>query len=177
MSRGYRVVVEPLSTAQQKVSSSDELCVDVALLPILSPQQMTDLLKDALDDDGWTLTADGGRQKTLRPGLVATLSADGSSITVSMTAERSVGGTGRSDAEAQQNAAQNATAASSAVKREATTTLAAAEADVRAALEKAIQQVYVEALEQKAQSMGQVESIERGTSADGSLEITIKVRA
>lgn len=177
MSRGYRVVVEPLSTANQHVSASDELCIDVSLLPILPPEVMHDLLKEELEKDGWKQTADGGREKTIRPGLVATLAADGSTVTISMTAERDVGGSGRSDAEAKEAAKKNASAAEAAVRREATTALASAEADVRAGLEKSIQKVYIDALEQKAKSMGQVESIERGQSADGSLEITIKVRA
>lgn len=182
MSRGYRVVVEPLSTANQNVSASDELCIDVSLLPILAPDTMRDLLKEQLQSAGWTQTSDGGREKTLRPHgstgeLVATLSADGSTVTISMTTEEAVTGVGRSDADAKANAAANAQNAAPQVKREATTTLASAEADVRAVLEAAIQKVYVDALEQKAKSMGQVESIERGTAADGSLEITIKVRA
>lgn len=177
MSRGYRVVVEPLSTANKHVSASDELCVDVSLLPILPPEEMHDILKAELEKDGWKQTADGGREKTIRPGLKATLAADGSTVTISMTAERDVGGSGRTEADAKAAAQKNAEAAAAAVKREATTALASAEADVRAALEKAIQKVYIDALEKKAKSMGQVESIERGTSADGSMEITIKVRA
>jgi hypothetical protein len=177
MSRGYRVVVEPLSTASKHVSASDALCIDVALLPILSPEDMRALLQQQLSQEGWQQAADGGREKVIRPGLVATLSADGSTVTIAMTAERDVGGSGRSDAAAKAAAEKNAAAAEAAIKREATTALAAAEADVRAALEQAIQKVDVDALEQKARSMGQVESIERGTAADGSLEITIKVRA
>ncbi len=177
MSRGYRVVVEPLSTANQHVTASDELCIDVSLLPILGADAMRALLINELTSIGWQQTADGGREKTIRPGLVATLSADGTTVTIAMTAEKDVAGSGRSDAEAKVAAAANAEQATAHVKRAATTALASAEADVRAALEAAIQKVYVDALEQKAKSMGQVESIERGTSADGSLEITIKVRA
>jgi len=177
MSRGYRVAVEPLSTAHTSVSAEDELCVDVSLLPILGDNVMKELLKAELEKEGWRQTADGGREKTLRPGLTATLSADGSTVTLQMTAEKTVGGTGRTDAAAQAAAEKNAAAAAAAVKREATTKLASAEADVRASLEAAIQKVYIEDLEQKARSMGQVESIERGVAADGSLEITIKVRA
>lgn len=177
MSRGYRVVVEPLSTANKSVSAEDELCIDVALLPILADNSMRDLLKDQLKNDGWKPTSDGGLEKNLRPGLTATLSPDGTSVTITMTAERTVSGSGRSEAAAAQAAAAAAAAAEAGVKRDATTALASAEADVRASLETAIQAVYVDALEQKAKSMGQVESIERGVAADGSLEITIKVRA
>lgn len=177
MSRGYRVVVEPLSTALRNVSASDELCVDIALLPILGEDAMRELLKEELSKDGWKQTADGSREKTLKPGLTATLSKDGTTVTIAMTAERKVGGSGPSQSAAEQAAAANAVAASADVKRQATTTLAQAEGDVRAGLEAAIQRVYLEALQQKARSMGQVESVVRGEAADGSVEITIKVRA
>ncbi len=176
MSRGYRVVVEPLSTAQRQVSASDELCVDVALLPILGEDAMRELLRQELAKEGWQPGADGSREKILKPGLVATLARDGTRVSVSMTAERQVGGSGSSQSAAEHAAAAAAAAASAAVKRQATTTLAKAEGDVRAGLEAAIQRVYLEALQRKARSLGQVESVVRGEAADGSIEITIKVR-
>ena len=39
-----------------------------------------------------------------------------------------------------------------------------------------LQKVYVEALQRKAASLGQVESVHEGRGDDGELELTIKVR-
>jgi hypothetical protein len=41
---------------------------------------------------------------------------------------------------------------------------------------KAISRGYVEALKRRAAQMGQVESVQQGTGANGAAEVTIKVR-
>jgi len=177
VSRAYRVEVVPLHSARADVEQSDTVCVDVALLPILGEQPMRQLLLDELGRDGWTPTDDGGRQKDWGDGMVATVGADGRSVTVTATQQRAVGGGGATQAAAEANAAHNAQRAAVDVKREATERLARAEGDVRAAVEAAVQRVYVEALQQKARALGYVESMQRHEGADGSVEITIKVRA
>ena len=177
VSRAYHVAVAPLVSARVDVEQQDELCVDVALLPILGEQAMRQLLLAELAKDGWQQTADGGRAKELRDGLTATLGPDGKTVTVTMTARRTVVGGGTTKDAAETAARDSAARAESAVKREATTTLARAEGDVRAALDVAVQRVYVEALQQKARSLGTVESMQTSEAADGSVEITIKVRA
>jgi hypothetical protein len=177
VSRAYRVEVVPLHTARTDVVQSDQLCIDVALLPILGDEPMRQMLLHELENDGWTKADDGGRTKDLGDGLVAAIDAAGRTVTLTMTTERTVAGGG--DTEAAANAAANAAAANAAadVKRAATTRLARAEGDVRAAVEAAVQRVYVEALQQKARTLGHIESMQRNEGDDGSVEITIKVRA
>ncbi len=177
MSRAYRVEVVPLHTARADVEQSDRVCIDVALLPILGDAPMRQMLLDELEKDGWTETPDGGRTKQVGDGLVATIGADGRTVTVTMTAQRTVSGGGDTPADASRAAATAAAAAAVDVKRVATTQLSGAEGDVRAAVESAVQRVYVEALQQKARTLGQVESMQRREGDDGSVEITIKVRA
>jgi hypothetical protein len=177
VSRAYRVEVTPLHTARTDVEQSDQVCIDVALLPILGDEPMRQMLLDELEKDGWTRSADGGRTKQLGDGLAATIAADGRTVTVTMTAQRTVSAGGDSEDAAAAAARSAAAAAVADVKRSATTQLARAEGDVRAAVESAVQRVYVEALQQKARSLGVVESMQRRQGDDGSVEITIKVRA
>jgi hypothetical protein len=176
MSRGYRVSMEPLKVAHTNVAASDELCIQVSLLPILGADRMRELVREALGAEGWTTTDDGGLGKAVAPGLTATLSADGTSVTVSMTAQRAVSGSAANAAEAERAAQHNAALATDEVRRVATMALAKAEGDVRASLDATIQRVYVAALEEKARSMGQLQSMERSESADGTVEIVLKIR-
>jgi hypothetical protein len=177
VSRAYRVEVVPLHSARADVEQSDQLCIDVALLPILGDEPMRQLLLSELEKDGWTTTADGGRTKTVASGVVATIDAAGRTVTVTMVAQRVVSAGGNTRADADAAAAAAAAAAAVDVKRAATTQLSRVEGDVRAAVEAAVQRVYVEALQQKARTLGHVESMQRREGDDGSVEITIKVRA
>lgn len=93
-----------------------------------------------------------------------------------MTQEREVTGAAVNAAQAEQLAQQNAERAKDAIRRAATTALSKAEGDVRAALDATIQRVYLKALEQKARSMGQLESMEQTMGADGTVEIVLKIR-
>ena len=54
--------------------------------------------------------------------------------------------------------------------------LGAAEGDIRESVQAALQKVYVEALQRKAASLGEIESMQESRGADGELELTIKVR-
>lgn len=176
MSVGYRVVVEPLRVADRHVAASDRVQIALQLLPILGATTMAELLLAALKGAGFSPTKDGGVEKELRPGLVVVVDKDATTVTVTMEAERTVQGTGRSEAAAAQAADRAKAQAAASVQRDATTALATAEADVRAALDAVIQQVYVAALEEKAKSLGQVESMVKNEAPDGSLEVTIKIR-
>lgn len=177
MSLVYRVEVQPSKVTHVHVEQSDRVLIDVALLPVVGDEAMRQMLLEELGRDGWVPAPAGGRHKDLGDGLVAVTSADGRTVTISATARRAVGGSGFSDAEADLVAARNAAAAADTVRREATERLARVEGDVRATIEAATQRVYVEALQQKARSLGHVESLQRRDGDDGVVEITIKVRA
>jgi hypothetical protein len=176
MSRGYRVMVEPLVQATRNVSASDEVCIQIALLPILGESRMRELVKDALRQDGWTDDGQGGLTRSMGDGLKATLDKDGSTVTVTQTQSQTVTGASRNANEAARLAEENAARAKDSVKRAATTALGRVEGDVRAALDAAVQRVYVTALEEKARSLGQLQSMERIEGADGTVEVVLKVR-
>lgn len=176
MSRGYRVVMEPLAQAKATASASDELCIQVSLLPVMGEDRMRELLQAALRDDGWQTETNGETVKNLGHGLQARLAPDGKSVTVVQTSAVEVAGAARTEAEAARLAKENAARAEQAVKRQATTTLAKAEGDVRAALDAVIQRVYVTALEEKARSMGDLQSMERHEGADGTIEVVLKIK-
>lgn len=176
MSRGYRIVMEPLAQAKATASASDELCVQISLLPVLGEERMRELLQAALREDGWQPCGDGELTQQLKDGLQARLSADGRSVTVEQRASVEVSGAARTEAEAARLARENAARMEASVKRQATTSLAKAEGDVRAGLDAVIQRVYVTALEEKARSMGELQSMERHEAQDGTLEVVLKIK-
>jgi hypothetical protein len=172
MSRGYQITVSSVSSV---VSASDELCIGVSLLPVLGAERMRDLLHEALRADGW-VDVDGELELDLGRGLSARLVADGSRVVVERTAERTLRATATTKAAAEAALADKTLEAKSELQRAATTALAASEGDVRARLEAAVQQVYGTALEEKARSLGELESVQRTVGADGTVELVLKVR-
>lgn len=176
MSRGYRIAV-PLQVARGTVTASDELCVDLDVLPILSDAEMRALVRDSLKEKGWKEQKDGTMTKVLGEGAVAVLDKDGKTVTVKLETTTEVQGSGQTQEQAQQALAARSKEAEKEAKAKATTTLAKAEPALRGELDDAVQKVYVEALKKKAAQMGQVESLQEERGADGSMEITIKVRA
>jgi hypothetical protein len=173
MSRGYQITVSSVSSV---VSASDELCIAVSLLPVLGAARMHHLLKDALRADGWIDVDNNELELELGNGLSARLTADGSRVVVERTAQRTVKATATTKTAAEAALADKTVETKAELQRVATTALAAAEGDVRARLEAAVQQVYGSALEEKARSLGQLESVQRTVGADGTVELVLKVR-
>lgn len=176
MSRGYRIAV-PLQVARGTVTASDELCVDLDVLPILSQEEMRGLIKQSLQEKGWQEGKDGEMTKVLGEGAVAVLDKDGKTVTVRLETTREVQGSGQSEQEAKASLETRSKEAEKEAKQRTTQTLARAEPGLRGELDDAVQKVYVEALKRKAAQMGQVESLQETKGSDGSMEITIKVRA
>lgn len=180
MSRGYRVrmgapVWRPSYDATGKVESSDAFTLDVGMLEILPEAEMTALLRERLAEDGWARDASGAMTRAFGE-LQVTLSPDGRTVTAEVTVRREVKARGKSEADAQNKLVQASKRAEREIAREAARVLGAAEADIRAGLQAALQKVYVEALKRKAAAMGAIESVHEGRGADGELELTIKVR-
>jgi hypothetical protein len=176
MSRGYRIEV-PLQVARGTVTASDTLCIGIDVLPILPDDGMRDIVKQTLKDRGWKEAKDGTLEKPLGEGAVAVLEKDGKTVTVRLETSQDVQRQGRTDQEAKAALDSRKDAAEKEAKARATRALARAEPAVRSELDDAVQKVYVEALKKKAASMGSVESLQETKSADGSIEITIKVKA
>ena len=172
MSRAYRV---EWVTVGRNVSTRDEVTMDLALLGILPEGDMVQLLRDELARDGWTQQGDGSLAKSVGDAVVR-LDPAGKRVTLELAAERKVTSTATTKAQAEQGADAQAKGAEEQMKREIARKLASVEPDVRAALDAAVQRVYVEALKKKAAQMGRVESVQETRGEDGQYEVTIKVR-
>jgi hypothetical protein len=177
MSRGYRVrVPEPTwRNTTTRVEQSDALALDVGMLSILSEGEMTEMLRERLVEDGWSREGDGSLRRSFGDVSVE-LAPDGRTVTARASAGKDVTVKATSEVEANDKLARAAKSAERELTRAAAERLGAAEADIRAALQAALQKVYVEALQRKAAAMGQIESVHEGRGDDGELELTIKVR-
>lgn len=177
MSRGYRVrVPEPTwRNTTTRVEQSDALALDVGMLSILSEGEMTEMLRERLVEDGWSREGDGSLRRSFGDVSVE-LAPDGRTVTARASAGKDVKVRATSEVEANDKLARAAKSAERELTRAAAERLGAAEADIRAALQAALQKVYVEALQRKAAAMGQIESVHEGRGDDGELELTIKVR-
>jgi hypothetical protein len=138
---------------------------------------MRDLVRQQLKAAGWKEGKDGTLEKKLDDGAVAVLGADGKTVTVELSTEQEVVASGRTNQEAAASLQEKKEHAEKEAKQRATQRLARAEPTVRGELDEVVQRVYVEALKRKAAQMGQIESQVESRGADGSLEITIKVKA
>jgi hypothetical protein len=182
VSRGYRIRMGAPTwrqvtwrDASTKVESSDAISMDVGMLEILPEAAMVELLRARLAEDGWSKGQDGAMSRQFG-GVAVTLAPDGRTVTARATAAREVKVRVQGDADASGQLARASTRAERELAQAVTQLLGAAEADIRAGLQAALQKVYVEALQRKAASMGQIESVHEGRGEGGELELTIKVR-
>ncbi|MCY1060863.1 hypothetical protein [Nannocystis sp. SCPEA4] len=182
MSRGYRVRMgapnwRPVTyhDAAKQVETADAIEMDVGVLEILPEAEMTALLREELAAAGWSKGQDGSM--TRNSGAVeVTLSPDGRTVTARAAASRQVTSRATSEAQAASRLEEAGKRAERDLAEEVARRLGAQEGEIRGELQAALQKVYVQALRQKAASMGQIESVHEGRGADGELELTIKVR-
>lgn len=177
MSRGYRIRwPQPAwKDASTRVASEDAVCMDIGVLEILSEEEMLALLRAQLEKDGWSKGQDGALSRSFGE-VTAELSPDGKSLTARAKAARDVSARGTTDAEAQSKLGRASDSARAELDKKVAERLDKAEGDVRAAMQGALQRVYVEALQRKAASLGEIESMQEVRGQDGELELTIKVR-
>ena len=180
MSRGYRIsyprpVPRPVSNATGSVESADACAMDVGLLDILPEAEMVALLRTRLQDDGWALGDSGALVKQFG-GVTAELAPDGRTVTVRATAKRDVAAKGETTEQANARLEQAKKDAGRDLAKTVGKALAAAEGDVRASVQTALQKVYVEALKRKAAALGEIEGMQEHRGENGELELTIKVR-
>jgi len=177
MSRGYRIrtPAPQWRTTTTTASSEDSCAMDVGVLEILPEAEMLELLRGRLAEEGWKRDADGGMSRSFGQ-VSARLTPDGRSVEAKVVATREVSARGVTDAEAKAQLRGAEKAAEAELARTASARLQAAEGDIRAAVQGALQKVYVEALQRKAAALGSVESVQETRGADGELELTIKVR-
>lgn len=177
MSRGYRIRwPQPAwKDASTRVASEDAMCMDVGVLEILPEDEMIALLRAQLEKDGWSKGQDGALSRSFGE-VTAELAPDGRTLTARATVSREVTARGTTEAEAQAKLGRAQEAASKELDKKVAERLDAAEGEVRAAVQAALQRVYVEALQRKAASLGEIESMQEVRGEGGELELTIKVR-
>lgn len=184
MSRAYRIrwrdsrraPREQILSAAESVSGADSFVMDLCVLEILPAEEMERLLRQALAEDGWVETGDGGLTRAFEDA-VAQLADDGQTITVSMeTGERRVAAQATDRDDLQQKLEEKADQQRRALSEQATRELLRAEPEVRASVQQTLQKVYVEALKQKAAAMGEVRSVQESRDERGELELTIQIK-
>ncbi len=171
MSRAYRI---QWRTASRRITAEDEVSIDVALLGILSEEEMRSLLDAELIAEGWhrkkgTLVRDFD-------GATAEIDAERKTVTIHVERTSEVTARGHTDDEAKHKADAHAKQSKAQLDGQVVAEIAEAEAAVRESMQGALQKVYVTALEAKARKMGEVESIDRRENEDGELELIIKVK-
>jgi len=173
MSRAYRV---RWVKASRSVVAGDRLKMSVDLLDVLPQADMASLLRGELVADGWTRQADGS-YLVEHDGVQVRLGKDGKELVLGVEEERNVTASAISERDAERQADAAARGAQERLRGEVAERLARAEPTVRERFGQALQRTYVEALRRKAQSLGEVESMQEHRREDGEVEIVIKVKA
>lgn len=157
------------------VTATDSLKIQLSLLGILPEEEMLSLLCEELEASGWNRDKKG--EVSTQVGEVrAELSKDGKEVTLSSSARTEVTARSTDKQSAENQLQSNANRAEESLKEQAMQRLAKVEPDIRAKLGEAVQRVYIKALQKKAASMGQVESVLENRNQDGEYEVTIKVK-
>jgi hypothetical protein len=173
MSRGY---VVNWVTVRNTVHAGDKVEIDVELMQIVAEGDMRALLQQELERDGWKRQRDG-TMLLEKDDVRAELDRDCKKISVTLSKQREVMARGLDTQQAKSELDGASSAVEEQLKRELVKQLTRVEADVRAAVDQAIQRVYVEALKKKAASLGTIEGMQESRREDGEYEITIRVRA
>ena len=184
-----------------KASVSDVIRVDdqiqrrISLTEILPAEEMKDLLRQALADNGFAQEGGGGDRWIIDEGDEHTvLDLDEMVMTTTRsearTVQKSVTATGRGYGRSSAKAAAKASLeeAKASAQRELGSLREREQADLSAAMAEndearqelmhhILQQVYAESLKRKARQLGDVMEISEGTSESGEYELVIKVEA
>lgn len=173
------------------VHVEDEVHLDVAVLPVLPDAAMRAILREALREGGWRDGADGTLEKSFG-ATTATLSADGTRVTLRVRGSADVAASGRAavegdggeegaDREAERRA-REAMERRSAEERqrlagENVKELARQEPALRGEVQAALNRTYRRALEDRAKQLGELESVREREGENGSYEVTVVVKA
>lgn len=193
MSRTYQCQLRESVT--DTVRASDESVCDLHLTPILDPESMAELLRQALERRGFTEAEDGRLSKTdtidgngevilvdLELMEVVVRASEQKTLETEVVAE----GLGESDHEARrdahrelarrrQGARTDHDRAEEVLQEDLTDALAAGESRRKRDLNEAIQEAYAEALKRKARQLGDVIEVREGTNEAGEYELVIRV--
>lgn len=194
MSQCYRVQLKESVT--RVVKGEDSISYPIELTQILPPEEMLDLLKEQLKEQGWeadnedetVFVTEGPGGEALRIDLEEMeLTASISSERIVKTQAEAHGASERSENQAQADAkaklAQEVQmrgdsiedAGTKELQAEVTEQLAESESDRQRQMNEILQKVYAESLKRKARQLGDVVETLESTSEDGNYELTIRI--
>ncbi len=190
MSRTYQCQLSESIT--DTVRASDESVWELQLSPILDPDLMVELLRQALERRGFVEREDGRLGKAGADGEMILVDTELMEVVVQRSDERTlttqVAGEGYGESRAEAHAAAEHSLAregqaaradhertEQVLQEELTETLVTGEKTRRRELNEAVQEAYAEALKRKARELGDVIEIQEGTSESGDYELVIKV--
>jgi hypothetical protein len=176
------------------VNVGDHIEIAIRLLPILDEGSLDALVRESLEQRGWTRQPDGSLTRQFGE-VTATLPAGSSSIRLTVErgsdikASATAAGTAKEEdlaaqeaigAEARRKAEQQLAKAREAAEWAATQknnqALERAEEELRGELDQVVNEVTRRALERRAAALGSIESMHEGRDADGRYEVTIVVK-
>jgi hypothetical protein len=171
MSRSYRVKWKSCSTL---VETEEGYHMPLAMLDILPPAEMAELLREQLLAAGWQKDGDSVRKRVqdveVRMGPKAEV--------LELTARKKQTATaqGPDDKAAQLQLREQSKLVEQAIKQQAAQELNRVEPAIRKDFQEILQKVYVEALKKRASGIGQIESMMESRDEHGAMELTIKVK-
>lgn len=195
MSQTY--VIKVSASVREEVSASDKRKKKLVLTEICDAQEQREILKERLQDHGWTeKEGSDGKVWTKTDGEVTqTLDLDDMSVEAEVTLERTlerertitvVGDRDRGDPEARRKKEREELEERIAIKdeekqqveesleEEIAETLDATEQERTGALNEIVREVYAESLKRKAQRLGSVTEVREGRDGQD-YELVIKI--
>ena len=187
MSLSYRVSL----SIQEVVSADDKSVHKIDLRDILSPAQMRELLRTALQERGFEQEDEGAQVLVRREqgGETTRMDLESMELTTELEAEKEVSGNVDAWGDAHtRSAAQRAAEASAQrqanallergqqqLQQRVSDQLAQGEEARVKEMNQALQEVYSQALKAKARQLGEVVEQYEGTNKEGEYELVIKV--
>lgn len=185
MSLSYRVTLQ----VSEVVNADDKTVHQLDLRPVLEQEDMKALLRQALKQRGFEEEGDTKLVRKEKTGESVTVDLESLQLTAELEAKSEVKGQveGWGDAETRDNAKRSAQSRAQEqaenmveqgrkeTQRKVTRQLAEGEGARLEEMNKVLQDVYSEALKQKARKMGEVVEQHEGTNERGEYELVIKV--
>lgn len=172
MSRAYRVT---WLNSSRTVTAHNSLRLRLEILAILPEGDMHELLREELLRDGWVEQEDGSLELVLE-GLSARLPKGAKEITLSAESRARVDARGLSEGEVSKALDTASERAQTQLQDDVGLRLTKAEPTLRVRVDAVVQRLYLRALQRKAASLGEIESVREEKGQDGEYEVVIKVK-
>jgi FtsH ternary system-associated peptide len=187
------ISVRKTVTVGDDVTSGDHIEIAVQLLPLLDPASLAELVRQSLEQQGWSRQPDGSMTKAFGE-TTATLAPDATNVRLAIETSTSVEAEATATKAAPKEEAEAAAEAEARAKAEAklegardaargklvrknAEKILEAEPALRRDIDQAVNAATKAALKRRAASLGEIENIQETTDEDGRFGLTITVRA